>query len=98
MRAGETGEGYYERLKKAELVRTGHHKSVPCYPRMRYVVMQAVQQLEKTGYYTEVCSLPEQEAIAVRSAESRPALVVHMRLCWHGRTLRANHAQHEEVC
>ncbi len=47
MRAGETKEGLYQRLEKAELVRTGHDIIIL---RRRYVVMQAVQQLKKTGY------------------------------------------------
>ena len=50
MRAGETKEGLYQRLEKAELVRTGHDIIILCCPRRRYVVMQAVQQLKKTGY------------------------------------------------
>ena len=52
--AGETKEGYYQPLEKAELVRQGKDVTILCYSRMRYVVMQAVQQLEKMGYDPEV--------------------------------------------
>ena len=52
--AGETKEGYYQPLEKAELVRAGKDVTILCYSRMRYVVMQAVQQLEKMGYDPEV--------------------------------------------
>ena len=52
--AGETTEGYYQPLEKAELVRQGKDVTILCYSRMRYVVMQAVQQLEKMGYDPEV--------------------------------------------
>lgn len=54
MCAGETKEGYYQPLEKAELVRQGKDVTILCYSRMRYVVMQAVQQLEKMGYDPEV--------------------------------------------
>ena len=56
--AGETKEGYYQPLEKAELVRTGRDVTILCYSRMRYVVMQAVQQLEKMGYDPEVRASP----------------------------------------
>ncbi len=55
--AGETKEGYYQPLEKAELVRQGKDVTILCYSRMRYVVMQAVQQLEKMGYDPEVHAL-----------------------------------------
>jgi hypothetical protein len=51
---GETKEGYYQPLERAELVRSGKDVTILCYSRMRYVVMQAVQQLEKMGYDPEV--------------------------------------------
>ena len=51
---GETKEGYYQPLEKAEMVRSGGDVTILCYSRMRYVVMQAVAQLEKEGYDPEV--------------------------------------------
>ena len=51
---GETEDGYYQSLEKAELVRSGSDVTILCYSRMRYVVMQAVQQLENEGYDPEV--------------------------------------------
>lgn len=53
-RVGETQEGYYQPLEKAELVREGGDVTILCYSRMRYVVMQAVQSLEKQGFDPEV--------------------------------------------
>ena len=53
--AGETQDAYYQPLEKAEVVRQGRDVTILCYSRMRYVVMQAVQQLEKQGYDPEVC-------------------------------------------
>lgn len=41
-------------LEKAELVRPGTDVSIFTYSRMRYVVMQAVAELEKKGYNPEV--------------------------------------------
>ena len=51
---GETQDGYYQPLEKAELVREGGDVTILCYSRMRYVVMQAVQTLEKQGFDPEV--------------------------------------------
>jgi pyruvate dehydrogenase E1 component beta subunit len=53
---GETKDGYYQPLEKAEMVRSGGDVTILCYSRMRYVVMQAVAQLEKEGYDPEVRS------------------------------------------
>ena len=39
-------------------MRTGRDVTILCYSRMRYVVMQAVQQLEKMGYDPEVRTSP----------------------------------------
>jgi pyruvate dehydrogenase E1 component beta subunit len=36
------------------MVRSGGDVTILCYSRMRYVVMQAVAQLEKEGYDPEV--------------------------------------------
>ena len=54
--AGDTQEGYYQPLEKAEVVREGGDVTILCYSRMRYVVMQAVQTLEKQGFDPEVSS------------------------------------------
>ena len=51
---GDTIDDYYQPLEKAELVRSGKDVTIMCYSRMRYVVMQAVQQLESQGYDPEV--------------------------------------------
>ena len=45
---------YCQPLEKAELVREGTDVSIFTYSRMRYVVMQAVAELEKKGYNPEV--------------------------------------------
>jgi pyruvate dehydrogenase E1 component beta subunit len=49
------GSDEYQCLEKAELVRSGTDCTIFTYSRMRYVVMQAVQELEKKGYNPEVC-------------------------------------------
>ena len=55
---GEPAEGdYCQPLEKAEMVREGRDVSIFTYSRMRYVVMQAVAELEKKGYNPEVMSL-----------------------------------------
>ena len=54
MSSGETKDDYYQPLEKAETVRSGSDVTIMCYSRMRYVVMQAVQQLESQGYDPEV--------------------------------------------
>jgi pyruvate dehydrogenase E1 component beta subunit len=54
---GETKDGYYQPLERAEVVREGADVTIITYSRMRYVVMQAVQQLEKQGYDPEVIDL-----------------------------------------
>jgi len=54
---GETKDGYYQPLEKAEMVRSGRDVTILCYSRMRYVVMQAVAELEKQGYDPEVIDL-----------------------------------------
>jgi pyruvate dehydrogenase E1 component beta subunit len=52
---GEAHEGdYCQSLEKAEIVREGTDVTIFTYSRMRYVVMQAVQELEKKGYNPEV--------------------------------------------
>lgn len=55
---GETHpDDYCQPLEKAELVRAGKDITILCYSRMRYVVMQAVAELEKQGYDPEVVDL-----------------------------------------
>ena len=52
---GEVGDkDEVQCLERAEVVREGTDVSIFCYSRMRYVVMQAVAQLEKEGYNPEV--------------------------------------------
>jgi rhodanese-related sulfurtransferase len=48
---------YCQCLERAELVREGTDVTIFCYSRMRYVVMQAVAELEKQGYNPEVGGL-----------------------------------------
>ena len=43
-------------------MRAGKDVTILCYSRMRYVVMQAVQQLEKMGYDPEVRALSSSRA------------------------------------
>lgn len=55
---GEVHPGdYCQPLERAELVKEGSDITVFCYSRMRYVVLQAVQRLEKEGYSVEVVDL-----------------------------------------
>lgn len=54
--AGDTVDDYYQPLEKAEMVRQGKDVTILCYSRMRYVVMQALQQLEPQGYDPEASS------------------------------------------
>lgn len=51
------GADEVQSLERAEMVREGTDVSIFCYSRMRYVVMQAVAQLEKEGYNPEVVDL-----------------------------------------
>ena len=55
---GEVGDkDEVQCLERAEVVREGTDVCIFCYSRMRYVVMQAVAQLEKEGYNPEVIDL-----------------------------------------
>lgn len=55
---GETHPGdYCQPLERAELVRPGKDVTIITYSRMRYVVMQAVAELEAAGYDPEVVDL-----------------------------------------
>uniref|UniRef100_A0A7S1SNE4 pyruvate dehydrogenase (acetyl-transferring) n=1 Tax=Tetraselmis chuii TaxID=63592 RepID=A0A7S1SNE4_9CHLO len=51
------GKDHVQCLEKAELVREGTDCVIFTYSRMRYVVMQAVAELEKKGYNPEVVDL-----------------------------------------
>ncbi|KAL3160505.1 Pyruvate dehydrogenase E1 component subunit alpha, testis-specific form, mitochondrial, variant 3 [Trebouxia sp. C0010 RCD-2024] len=78
---GETQEGYYQPLEKAELVREGGDVTILCYSRMRYVVMQAVQTLEKQGFDPEVIDLIslkpfDLEAITKSIKKTRKCIIV----------------------
>lgn len=48
------GADEYQSLERAEIVRSGTDCVIFTYSRMRYVVMQAVAELEKKGYNPEV--------------------------------------------
>lgn len=56
--SGDTQEGHCQSLERAEIARPGSDVTILCYSRMRYVVMQACQQLEKEGYNPEVLMAP----------------------------------------
>lgn len=51
------GPDHVQSLERAEVVRPGADVTILCYSRMRYVAMQAVQQLEREGYDPEVIDL-----------------------------------------
>jgi len=76
-RAGETRDGYCQPLEMAEVVRPGRDVTILCYSRMRYVVMQAVQQLEKQGFDPEARTRPPR-AQCFSSFPVLPACLV----CW----------------
>eukprot|EP00879_Flechtneria_rotunda_P001165 GHRR01001311.1.p1 GENE.GHRR01001311.1~~GHRR01001311.1.p1 ORF type:complete len:368 (+),score=127.58 GHRR01001311.1:199-1302(+) len=79
---GETHDGdYCQSLEKAEVVRQGTDVSIFTYSRMRYVVMQAVAELEKKGYNPEVVDLIslkpfDMETISKSIRKTRKALIV----------------------
>ena len=108
--AGETREGYYQPLERAELVRPGRDVTILCYSRMRYVVMQAVQQLEKQGYDPEVrrslpacCCLPVLgtcvvDAFMALAAPCLPALPAGVVCCYQWSSLHAWTSHHCMSC
>lgn len=51
------GPDHVQSLERAEVVRPGADVTILCYSRMRYVAVQAVQQLEREGYDPEVIDL-----------------------------------------
>ena len=68
-------------LERAEVVREGTDVSIFTYSRMRYVVMQAVAELEKRGYNPEVIDLIslkpfDMETISRSIRKTRKALIV----------------------
>lgn len=79
---GEVGDkDEVQCLEKAELVREGTDVSIFCYSRMRYVVMQAVAQLEKEGYNPEVIDLIslkpfDMETISKSIKKTKKAIIV----------------------
>ena len=75
------GPDHYQCLEKAEIVRQGTDVSIFCYSRMRYVVMQAVAELEKQGYNPEVVDLIslkpfDMETISNSIKKTRRAIIV----------------------
>jgi pyruvate dehydrogenase E1 component beta subunit len=79
---GEVGDkDEVQCLERAELVREGTDVSIFCYSRMRYVVMQAVAQLEKEGYNPEVIDLIslkpfDMETISKSIKKTKKAIIV----------------------
>jgi pyruvate dehydrogenase E1 component beta subunit len=72
---------YCQPLERAEMVREGKDVSIFTYSRMRYVVMQAVAELEKRGYDPEVIDLIslkpfDMETITKSVRKTRKALIV----------------------
>ncbi len=67
--AGDTQEGYCQPLERAEIARAGSDVTILCYSRMRYVVMQACQQLEKDGFNPEVSIAPHEAASSIIAIE-----------------------------
>jgi len=75
------GSDEYQCLEKAELVRSGTDCTIFTYSRMRYVVMQAVQELEKKGYNPEVVDLIslkpfDMETISKSVKKTRKVIIV----------------------
>ncbi|KAI3428642.1 hypothetical protein D9Q98_007465 [Chlorella vulgaris] len=75
------GPDYCQCLERAELVREGTDVTIFCYSRMRYVVMQAVAELEKQGYNPEVVDLIslkpfDMETISKSIKKTRKAIIV----------------------
>lgn len=60
-------EDYIVPLDKAELVKTGNDVTIVTYSRMRYHVMQAVEELVKKGYDPEVIDLISLKPIDIES-------------------------------
>ena len=79
---GEVGDkDEVQCLERAEVVREGTDVSIFCYSRMRYVVMQAVAQLEKEGYNPEVIDLIslkpfDMETISKSIKKTRKCIIV----------------------
>ncbi|KAK9835826.1 hypothetical protein WJX74_008801 [Apatococcus lobatus] len=78
---GDTQEGHCQSLERAEIARPGSDVTILCYSRMRYVVLQACQQLEKEGYNPEVVDLIslkpfDMETIAKSVRKTRHVIIV----------------------
>ncbi|PSC70927.1 pyruvate dehydrogenase E1 component subunit beta-chloroplastic-like [Micractinium conductrix] len=79
---GEVHAGdFCQSLERAEIVREGTDVTIFCYSRMRYVVMQAVAELEKQGYNPEVVDLIslkpfDMETISKSIKKTRRAIIV----------------------
>ncbi|MEW5303216.1 MAG: hypothetical protein WDW36_005925 [Sanguina aurantia] len=75
------GKDDLQDLERAEIVREGTDVSIFTYSRMRYVVMQAVAELEKQGYNPEVIDLIslkpfDMETISKSVKKTRHAVIV----------------------
>jgi len=78
---GETRDGYLQPLERAEIAKEGTDVTILTYSRMRYNVLQAVQELEKKGIHPEVVDLIslkpfDMETIARSIKKTRRALIV----------------------
>ena len=54
---GETIDGYYQSLERAEIARPGSHVTILTYSRMRYTSLQAAEKLAQKGIDCEVIDL-----------------------------------------
>lgn len=78
---GETVDDYCQSLEKAELVKEGTDVTILTYSRMRYTVMQAVQELDKKGIHPEVIDLIslkpfDMETISKSIRKTRKVIIV----------------------
>eukprot|EP01024_Parvocaulis_polyphysoides_P065608 TRINITY_DN7661_c0_g1_i8.p1 TRINITY_DN7661_c0_g1~~TRINITY_DN7661_c0_g1_i8.p1 ORF type:complete len:285 (-),score=40.54 TRINITY_DN7661_c0_g1_i8:186-962(-) len=78
---GETIDGYCQSLERAEIVKEGKDVTILTYSRMRYTVLQAVQELEKKGISAEVIDLIslkpfDMETISKSIMKTRKAVIV----------------------
>jgi len=78
---GETQEGYYQPLERAEVAKEGTDVTILTYSRMRYTTLQAVNELEKQGISAEVVDLIslkpfDMETISKSVKKTRRVLIV----------------------
>lgn len=78
---GETREGHLQPLERAELVEEGTDVTILTYSRMRYTVLQAIQELKKRNISCEVIDLIslkpfDMETISKSVRKTRRVLIV----------------------